>query len=603
MSEGQQRLGALLVEMGFVDPDELSEALVAQRTSDKRLGKILIERGVITEDRLVHALSRQLGIEACDPIMTPVHPAVLAMVPAEVAFKHRVLPVARQREGSREVLYVATSDPLDQDAAGALRRALPQTTHLRWMLAGETEMDLALARHYGAPSESRRAAPAVPAGMTVITGVPVAAPPRRPSAESLGALTSLSTTDDIFVALQEAVEGAPVPEPPPSRPELRVVEATWLGRHTPEPVSALAPQGSAPSGPATREDEPSDLPFPSEVPEELPEVEVELEEDGPESLISDDLVPSPDPAPAALPKPPARAPSLLPTSDVLSQGPSWGDLLGGSEEGNDALLGVLAEAAAMPEGTPSLPIRSADLPVMEDDDEDDDSPISLLHEPEPLDPEHIFSLETPVEFERSVEPPGEGLEATPAWADTPVWHEPPPELPVPSPLEREPEEAEDAPGEITEVDFLELEHAHARRLQEARAAAAPMSWPAPEGESMDLDAESVDLGSGSLDLSSRSVDLGTGSADLPNRSVDLGSLPLDPDALPQGAAPHTPAAPAPSEESALEGARLLLGRFAAGEALPEAQVQWILRFLASVALHADLLANEAALRFVGPPPE
>jgi len=568
VSEGQQRLGALLVEMGFVDPDELSDALAVQRTSDKRLGKILIERGVITEDRLVHALSRQLGIEACDPIMTPVHPAVLSMVPAEVAFKHRVLPVARQREGSREVLYVATSDPLDPDAAGALRQALPPATHLRWMLAGETEMDLALARHYGAPTaDTRRSAPAMPSGMTVITGVPVAAPPRRPNTPSMGgSLASLSTTDDIFVALQEAVDGSLGQEPPPSRPELKVVVPTWLGQGAP----AISVDDTVPQPPLAVAPLPEEAL--SELPEELVDVDVELEDDGPESLISDDLIPEPsasEPMAPTVPQVPAVQDSLLPASDVLSAGPSWGDLLGGSDEGNEALMGVLAEAADMPEGTPSLAIRSIDLP-----EDPDLEPIPLLDEPEPLEPEHIFSLEAPVEFEDSGdEPPGEGREAVPTWADTPVWHEPPPEIREPEPLETEAADPEDATGEITEVDFLELEHAHAQRLLEQQrtpAVEAPLSWPEPG-----------------------------------NESIDLGSLPLDPDALPQGAEPITLSPPVvePPVVSPTERARLLLGRFAAGEALPEAQVQWVLRFMASVALHADLLANEAALRFVGPPPD
>lgn len=138
----------MLVKMGFIDEGQLRSALEVQRTTQKRLGKILSDAEVITEDRLVHALSRQFGIEACDPIMTPVHERVLATIPQPLAFKHRVLPIARQRDGDVEVLYVATSDPLDADAAKAVQKVVGRSVSVRWMLAGENEMELALNRHY-----------------------------------------------------------------------------------------------------------------------------------------------------------------------------------------------------------------------------------------------------------------------------------------------------------------------------------------------------------------------------------------------------------------------------------------------------------------------
>ena len=92
--------------MGFISPGELEQALAEQDATQKRLGKVLIESGLITEDRLVHALSQQLGVEACDPITTPVHDLVLGLVPSQIAFEHRVLPVARQRPEGVETLYV-----------------------------------------------------------------------------------------------------------------------------------------------------------------------------------------------------------------------------------------------------------------------------------------------------------------------------------------------------------------------------------------------------------------------------------------------------------------------------------------------------------------
>lgn len=276
VSSGQQPLGQLLVEMGFIDQTQLKSALEAQGRSGKRLGKILIDAGVISEDRLVHALSRQLGIEACDPIMTPVHERVLALVPPEMAFRHKVLPIARQREDSGECLYVATSDPLDKRALQAIRTVIPPTTRVRWMLAGETEMELALARHYrpGSPSErgptsreTTRGAP-VPSGIPVLQGKPLAAPrgsaPVAPATSapptagaSVAGLHAHSSTGDIFNALEQAVlrSGEPpraragaAPSPPPailkSTGDLAIADPSrWTGGDLspPEPPPEVEP--------------------------------------------------------------------------------------------------------------------------------------------------------------------------------------------------------------------------------------------------------------------------------------------------------------------------------------------------------------------------
>ncbi|MEQ9495845.1 MAG: hypothetical protein RIT81_03280 [Deltaproteobacteria bacterium] len=207
MTAGQQ-LGSLLIDMGFIDAAQLESALEEQQRSGMRLGKILVRAGVITEERLVHALSRQLGIEPCDPIMTPIHERVLALVPAALAFKHHVLPIARQREDSRDGLYVATSDPLDKTALQALRAVVGTNTRVRWMLAGETEMELALARHYGE-------APKPSSDIPVIQGRPVSGPVERASAFSTpprGVSPPMGqSTADIAAALSVAMGETPLP--------------------------------------------------------------------------------------------------------------------------------------------------------------------------------------------------------------------------------------------------------------------------------------------------------------------------------------------------------------------------------------------------------
>lgn len=145
--DSQKRLGELLLELGFIDAEQLRIALTRQRQWGKRLGWVLVESGFITEGRLVRGLSRQLKLDTCDPVTAPVPERLRQMVGRDLALEHRVVPIALRVQPSGEVLLVATADPLNRRAEHALLERTGRS--VRWLLSGETEIDLALARHYG----------------------------------------------------------------------------------------------------------------------------------------------------------------------------------------------------------------------------------------------------------------------------------------------------------------------------------------------------------------------------------------------------------------------------------------------------------------------
>ena len=246
---GQQRLGSLLVELGFIEEAQLESALEEQQRTGQRLGKILVDAAVLTESRLVHALSRQLGIDSCEPLMTSIHPQVLGRIPIELAYQHLVIPIAIKQDELGECLYVATSDPLDTNMGKSIR-ALSPRLRLRWLLASETELELALRRHYGTlpPSPSAK--------VQVIQGVPVSAPstpamPVAPAAPTPGpALIELKDDsmlglDGLLVgrsaqAISSAIEAAMPPGPVESAPAPKAgrVEMNIPG---PEAATEIAP--------------------------------------------------------------------------------------------------------------------------------------------------------------------------------------------------------------------------------------------------------------------------------------------------------------------------------------------------------------------------
>jgi hypothetical protein len=104
------KLGELLLNEKLITPEQLDEALKSQMIFGIKLGSSLVELGFITEEQLCLLLSRKLGVPAVGwRAMASVPPEVLALVPAELAGKYRVVPF--KVDGKK--LALAMADPTD----------------------------------------------------------------------------------------------------------------------------------------------------------------------------------------------------------------------------------------------------------------------------------------------------------------------------------------------------------------------------------------------------------------------------------------------------------------------------------------------------------
>ncbi len=104
------KLGELLLNEKLITPEQLDEALKSQIIFGIKLGSSLVELGFISDEQLCRFLSRKLGVPAVSPrAMSSVPPEVLALVPAELAAKYRVVPI--RAEGKK--LALAMADPTD----------------------------------------------------------------------------------------------------------------------------------------------------------------------------------------------------------------------------------------------------------------------------------------------------------------------------------------------------------------------------------------------------------------------------------------------------------------------------------------------------------
>src|SRR5574340_5866 len=89
------KLGQLLISSSVISEEQLKQALSVQKKEGGRLGTNLIKLGFITDEKLVAFLSKQYGVPAINLSEYKIDPSILKLIPADMAKKYLILPVAR----------------------------------------------------------------------------------------------------------------------------------------------------------------------------------------------------------------------------------------------------------------------------------------------------------------------------------------------------------------------------------------------------------------------------------------------------------------------------------------------------------------------------
>lgn len=101
------RLGELLVRNQLISDNQLANAISEQKKSGVRLGAALVKLGYVQEHDLASFLSKHYGVPSIDLEEFDVDPAVISLIPEEVAQKYQLVPINR----AGATLIVAMSDP------------------------------------------------------------------------------------------------------------------------------------------------------------------------------------------------------------------------------------------------------------------------------------------------------------------------------------------------------------------------------------------------------------------------------------------------------------------------------------------------------------
>lgn len=121
------RIGDVLKEYGYVNDEQISNALEYQKTHrGVRLGGALVELGYITEHQMLEALAARLALKIGDVGQAHVDIQAVQRIPVEMAEKYRMLGI--HEDG--DTLTVLTNDPLNFYGLEDVRQATGMSLQL-----------------------------------------------------------------------------------------------------------------------------------------------------------------------------------------------------------------------------------------------------------------------------------------------------------------------------------------------------------------------------------------------------------------------------------------------------------------------------------------
>jgi type IV pilus assembly protein PilB len=144
-----RKLGQVLVDLGYVDEEQLWEVLEEAKNTGQLTGQVAVTRGLINDGQLLQALADQHGLKVVNLEEVKPQPDVLTLVPETMASVYKVLPLTLKDK----VLTIVVGDPANMSAVDDLRNLLG-LTEVQACLAPSKLIAEATAKAYAGKEES-----------------------------------------------------------------------------------------------------------------------------------------------------------------------------------------------------------------------------------------------------------------------------------------------------------------------------------------------------------------------------------------------------------------------------------------------------------------
>ncbi len=136
------RIGELLVKENLLTTEQLRKARDEAKSKGHRLGAQITKLGFLQENQLSEFVAKQYGVPDINLDDFDIDPAVIQLIPEEVATKHSVIPV--NRAGS--TLILATADPSNIFAVDDIKFLTGYNVEV--VVAAEEQIKRAIERYY-----------------------------------------------------------------------------------------------------------------------------------------------------------------------------------------------------------------------------------------------------------------------------------------------------------------------------------------------------------------------------------------------------------------------------------------------------------------------
>jgi type IV pilus assembly protein PilB len=145
----QRRLGQILVDLGYLNEDQLWDILEEQKqAAGEVIGQVAVRMGLVTQDQVTEALAEQWGMPVVNLDETNIPPKVLELVPETMASIYKIMPISLKDN----VLTVAMADPQNVAALDDLRNFLGYD--VRGAVSTLAAVESAIGKHYAAKEDS-----------------------------------------------------------------------------------------------------------------------------------------------------------------------------------------------------------------------------------------------------------------------------------------------------------------------------------------------------------------------------------------------------------------------------------------------------------------
>lgn len=139
----KKKLGAILVDSGYITDEQLETALKEQTVTKQLLGEILITNGWITREDLDSALANQMGVSRFDLGTYILDPDVVNLVPEDFARRYKLIPIFKVENS----LTIAMTEPSNVFVIDELQRVT--NCIIEPVLADEMAIHKAHEQYYG----------------------------------------------------------------------------------------------------------------------------------------------------------------------------------------------------------------------------------------------------------------------------------------------------------------------------------------------------------------------------------------------------------------------------------------------------------------------